>query len=127
MLRLEGPEMRHDSARPGSLTHSLGSAADSGAVPAQQDGMRALPVTEADDNADVEVVEDEVMDVTLCKSCLSDGIFGVLTLRSFRSFLAAPTGPLDSVSFRPIADEVVLEILGANEPDVDPSELSKDS
>ena len=40
--------MRHDSAKPGSLTHSLGGGSGRVADPVQRDGMRAPPGTEAD-------------------------------------------------------------------------------
>ena len=86
------------------LQQALQGAPTGEAVPVQSAGMRALPVTEADDNADVEVVEDEVPCASRCDALPveldnAEGpevIVDDLSFRSFRFFLAALSGPLDS-------------------------------
>ena len=82
---LAGPEWRHDSARPGSLTHSRGNGSGREADPVQTDGMRAPPATEADPDVEPKIVKDEAnVEVDEVRDLL------------FRSFLAALSGPLDS-------------------------------
>ena len=98
--------MRHDSAKPGSLTHSPGGGGGQEADPVQLDGMRAPPATEATPAADDETVVDEVivneevivLDVKLDAVFSPSGFTGQSSRRS--SWPSSFTGNRSRQSFR---------------------------